>query len=79
MWVRINSYIHAFDFLYFQEHLVTEKKEKPESMNAFELISRSQGFSLENMFEKQKVIKSFFKKNLCLNNKANNINPFFFQ
>ncbi|KAI3497227.1 hypothetical protein L1887_39689 [Cichorium endivia] len=38
-----------------KEHLVTEKKEKPESMNAFELISRSQGFSLENMFEKQKV------------------------
>ncbi|KAI3752750.1 hypothetical protein L2E82_24787 [Cichorium intybus] len=37
-----------------KEHLVTEKKEKPESMNTFELISRSQGFSLENMFEKQK-------------------------
>ncbi|PSS26251.1 CBL-interacting serine/threonine-protein kinase [Actinidia chinensis var. chinensis] len=36
-----------------EEHLVTEKKEKPVSMNAFELISRSQGFSLENLFEKQ--------------------------
>jgi hypothetical protein len=36
-----------------QEHLVTEKKEKPVSMNAFELISRSQGFNLENLFEKQ--------------------------
>ncbi|XP_043716527.1 CBL-interacting serine/threonine-protein kinase 9-like isoform X1 [Telopea speciosissima] len=36
-----------------QEHLVTEKKEKPVSMNAFELISRSQSFNLENLFEKQ--------------------------
>ncbi|KAL3622315.1 CBL-interacting serine/threonine-protein kinase 9 [Castilleja foliolosa] len=35
-----------------EEHLVTERKEKPVSMNAFELISRSQGFSLENLFEK---------------------------
>ncbi|KAK6158942.1 hypothetical protein DH2020_006256 [Rehmannia glutinosa] len=37
----------------WQEHLVTERKEKPVSMNAFELISRSQGFSLENLFDKQ--------------------------
>ncbi|GAV67386.1 Pkinase domain-containing protein/NAF domain-containing protein [Cephalotus follicularis] len=36
-----------------KENLVTERKEKPVSMNAFELISRSQGFSLENLFEKQ--------------------------
>ncbi|ERN08247.1 hypothetical protein AMTRI_Chr09g37960 [Amborella trichopoda] len=37
-----------------KEYLVTEKKEKqPESMNAFELISRSQGFNLGNLFEKQ--------------------------
>ncbi|CAM8899665.1 unnamed protein product [Rhodiola kirilowii] len=36
-----------------EENLVTERKEKPESMNAFELISRSQGFNLENLFEKQ--------------------------
>ncbi|KAL3631147.1 CBL-interacting serine/threonine-protein kinase 9 [Castilleja foliolosa] len=35
-----------------EEHLVTERKEKPVSMNAFELISRSQGFSLENLYEK---------------------------
>ncbi|KAH0905393.1 hypothetical protein HID58_037220 [Brassica napus] len=35
------------------ECLVTEKKEKPESMNAFELISSSNEFSLENLFEKQ--------------------------
>ncbi|KAM7511859.1 hypothetical protein LguiB_010734 [Lonicera macranthoides] len=35
------------------EHFVTEKKERPVSMNAFELISRSQGFSLENLFGKQ--------------------------
>ncbi|KAL7121661.1 hypothetical protein ACP275_02G194300 [Erythranthe tilingii] len=39
------------------EHLVTERKEKPESMNAFELISRSQGFSLENLFGKQGLVK----------------------
>ncbi|KAG8391989.1 hypothetical protein BUALT_Bualt01G0245000 [Buddleja alternifolia] len=38
-----------------EEHLVTERKEKPVSMNAFELISRSQGFSLENLFDKQMV------------------------
>ncbi|XP_042480635.1 CBL-interacting serine/threonine-protein kinase 9-like isoform X2 [Macadamia integrifolia] len=36
-----------------EEHLVTEKKEKPVSMNAFELISRSQSFNLENLFGKQ--------------------------
>ncbi|XP_010919143.2 CBL-interacting protein kinase 9 isoform X2 [Elaeis guineensis] len=36
-----------------EEHLVTEKKEKPESMNAFALISRSQVFNLGNLFEKQ--------------------------
>ncbi|XP_040987674.1 CBL-interacting serine/threonine-protein kinase 9 [Juglans microcarpa x Juglans regia] len=36
-----------------KENLVTETKEKPVSMNAFELISRSPGFSLENLFEKQ--------------------------
>ncbi|NP_001302594.1 CBL-interacting serine/threonine-protein kinase 9-like [Brassica napus] len=36
-----------------KECLVTEKKEKPESMNAFELISSSNEFSLENLFEKQ--------------------------
>uniref|UniRef100_A0A9I9CN44 non-specific serine/threonine protein kinase n=1 Tax=Cucumis melo TaxID=3656 RepID=A0A9I9CN44_CUCME len=39
-----------------KEHLVTERKEKPVSMNAFELISRSPGFSLENLFEKQKTV-----------------------
>lgn len=38
-----------------QEHLVTEKKKKPASMNAFELISKTQGFSLENLFGKQAV------------------------
>ncbi|XP_010474701.1 PREDICTED: CBL-interacting serine/threonine-protein kinase 9-like [Camelina sativa] len=36
-----------------KECLVTEKKEKPVSMNAFELISSSREFSLENLFEKQ--------------------------
>lgn len=32
-----------------------EKKEKPVAMNAFELISRSQSFNLENLFGKQMV------------------------
>ncbi|OIW02279.1 hypothetical protein TanjilG_11173 [Lupinus angustifolius] len=36
-----------------KENLVTERKEKPVSMNAFELISRSQGFNLDSLFEKQ--------------------------
>ncbi|KAK9082450.1 hypothetical protein Syun_031374 [Stephania yunnanensis] len=36
-----------------EEYRVTEKKEKPVSMNAFELISRSQCFNLGNLFEKQ--------------------------
>ncbi|KAL3604271.1 hypothetical protein D5086_005130 [Populus alba] len=31
-----------------KEHLVTETKVKPVSMNAFELISKTQGFSLDN-------------------------------
>ncbi|NP_001315860.1 CBL-interacting serine/threonine-protein kinase 9-like [Malus domestica] len=35
------------------EKLVTERKEKPVSMNAFELISSSNSFNLENLFEKQ--------------------------
>ncbi|XP_040940117.1 CBL-interacting serine/threonine-protein kinase 9-like [Gossypium hirsutum] len=37
----------------FQENLVTERKVKPMSMNAFELISRSQTFCLDSLFEKQ--------------------------
>ncbi|KAI5064970.1 hypothetical protein GOP47_0019665 [Adiantum capillus-veneris] len=37
------------------EHLVKEEKEnKPVTMNAFELISMSQGLNLSNLFEKQK-------------------------
>ncbi|KZV50884.1 CBL-interacting protein kinase 9 [Dorcoceras hygrometricum] len=40
-----------------EDHLVTERKEKPVSMNAFALISRSQGFSLENLFDKQMMMK----------------------
>ncbi|KAH9293938.1 hypothetical protein KI387_040861, partial [Taxus chinensis] len=36
-----------------EEHLVTEKKEtQPVLMNAFELISKSQGLNLGNLFEK---------------------------
>ncbi|GAB2291106.1 CBL-interacting serine/threonine-protein kinase 9 [Dionaea muscipula] len=40
-------------FNHSEENLVTERRGKPVSMNAFELISGSQGFSLENLFEKQ--------------------------
>ncbi|XP_034709037.1 CBL-interacting serine/threonine-protein kinase 9 isoform X2 [Vitis riparia] len=40
-----------------EENLVTERKEKPVSMNAFELISRSQSFNLENLFGKQGLVK----------------------
>ncbi|KAL5062484.1 hypothetical protein RYX36_024221 [Vicia faba] len=39
-----------------KENLVTETKEKPVSMNAFELISRSESFNLDNLFEKQKGV-----------------------
>ncbi|KAL9229026.1 hypothetical protein vseg_004544 [Gypsophila vaccaria] len=35
------------------ENLVTERREKPVSMNAFELISGSQGFSLDSLFNKE--------------------------
>ncbi|XP_059651182.1 CBL-interacting serine/threonine-protein kinase 9 isoform X2 [Cornus florida] len=49
-----------------EKHLVTEKKEKPVSMNAFELISRSQGFNLENLFEKQMDI---VKRETCFASK----------
>ncbi|KAF9599336.1 hypothetical protein IFM89_036634 [Coptis chinensis] len=38
-----------------KEYLVTEKKEKPVSMNAFEFISRSQCFNLGSLFEKQEM------------------------
>lgn len=50
-------YIYMF---IMQEHLVTERKERPVSMNAFELISRSPSFNLENLFEKQTVRISNF-------------------
>lgn len=50
-----------------QEHLVTERKERPVSMNAFELISRSPSFNLENLFEKQMVGIVWFLFFLVLN------------
>ncbi|XP_048233374.1 CBL-interacting serine/threonine-protein kinase 9 [Ricinus communis] len=49
--VNLDDVDAAFDDS--KEHLVTERKEKPVSMNAFELISKTQGFSLENLFAKQ--------------------------
>ncbi|KAI3956122.1 hypothetical protein MKW98_027436, partial [Papaver atlanticum] len=38
-----------------EEHLVTERREKPVSMNAFELISKSQGLNLGNLFENHRM------------------------
>ncbi|KAK4418785.1 CBL-interacting serine/threonine-protein kinase [Sesamum alatum] len=49
-----------------EENLVTERKEKPASMNAFELISRSQGFSLEKLFDKQ---MGLVKRETCFTSK----------
>lgn len=37
------------------------KREKPESMNAFALISRSQGFNLGNLFEKEMMVSLRFQ------------------
>nr|KYP71984.1 CBL-interacting serine/threonine-protein kinase 9 [Cajanus cajan] len=44
----------AVAFNVSNENLVTERKEKPVYMNAFELISGSQSFNLDSLFEKQK-------------------------
>ncbi|XP_047964751.1 CBL-interacting serine/threonine-protein kinase 9 [Salvia hispanica] len=49
-----------------QDLLVTERIEKPVSMNAFELISRSEGFSLENLFNKQ---TGLVKRETCFTSK----------
>lgn len=38
--------------------VVERREEKPIVMNAFELISRSQGFNLSTLFEKQMVSNS---------------------
>lgn len=54
-----------FCYLWLQENLVTERKEKPTSMNAFELISRSKSFNLENLFEKQMVCSIQYPYFLC--------------
>ncbi|KAJ8900499.1 hypothetical protein K2173_025276 [Erythroxylum novogranatense] len=53
------------------EHLVTERKEKPVSMNAFELISKTQGFSLENLFGKEGLVKR--EKRFASHSPANDI------
>jgi len=43
-----------FDLI--QEHHVTEKKEEePVALNAFELISRSAGLNLGNLFDSEQV------------------------
>ncbi|KAL4315096.1 hypothetical protein AHAS_Ahas15G0150900 [Arachis hypogaea] len=39
----------------WQENQVTKRKEKSVSMNAFELISRSQSFNLDSFFEQQTI------------------------
>ncbi|KAL1309513.1 hypothetical protein AAHE18_17G183100 [Arachis hypogaea] len=41
-----------------QKNLVIGRKEKPISMNAFQLISRSQSFNLDSFFEQQIVFYS---------------------
>ncbi|KAK1262094.1 CBL-interacting protein kinase 9 [Acorus gramineus] len=51
--VSLDDVDAVFNDSELQEHLVKERKEKPESMNAFALISSSQGFNLGNLFEKQ--------------------------
>ncbi|XP_047175710.1 CBL-interacting serine/threonine-protein kinase 9-like isoform X2 [Vigna umbellata] len=43
----------AFAFNESNKNLVTERKVKPVYMNAFELISRSQSFNLDSLFEMQ--------------------------
>uniref|UniRef100_A0A803KZU0 non-specific serine/threonine protein kinase n=1 Tax=Chenopodium quinoa TaxID=63459 RepID=A0A803KZU0_CHEQI len=49
--VNLDDVDAAFDDS--EENLVTERREKPVSMNAFELISGSQGFSLESLFNRE--------------------------
>ncbi|KAG9144175.1 hypothetical protein Leryth_023164 [Lithospermum erythrorhizon] len=53
-----------------EELLVTERKEKPESMNAFEFISRSKSFNLENLFQKQMDIQGISKRETCFTSKS---------
>eukprot|EP01018_Ginkgo_biloba_P030748 Gb_31411 [translate_table: standard] len=49
-----------------EEHLVTEKKEtQPVLMNAFELISMSQGLNLGNLFEKHMLVHWGWQSGLC--------------
>ena len=40
-----------------EEHHVTEKKEEPEALNAFELISMSAGLNLGNLFDSEQEFK----------------------
>ncbi|RCV38807.1 hypothetical protein SETIT_8G171900v2 [Setaria italica] len=40
-----------------EEHLVTEKKDEPVSLNAFDLISSSKGFNLENLLDSEQGFK----------------------
>lgn len=43
-------------FAIIQEHHVTEKKEEqPVALNAFELISMSEGLNLGNLFDAEQV------------------------
>ncbi|XP_022685272.1 uncharacterized protein LOC101779165 [Setaria italica] len=40
-----------------KEHLVTEKKDEPVSLDAFDLISSSKGFNLENLLDSEQGFK----------------------
>lgn len=52
-----SSFINILLLYEIQEHMVTEKKEtRPVTMNAFELISMSQGLNLSGLFESKEVI-----------------------
>ncbi|KAI4328968.1 hypothetical protein L6164_021278 [Bauhinia variegata] len=46
-----------------KEELVTERKVKPVSVNAFEFISRSQSFNLDSLFEKE--TQGLVKRETC--------------
>lgn len=52
------------------ENLVVERREEgsvaPVTMNAFELISKSQGLNLSSLFEKQMVHVDLIRKMNCI-------------
>ena len=49
--------VMGFDMLLasLQEHHVTERREQPTAMNAFDLIAMSKGLNLGNLFDTEQV------------------------